>query len=143
MKNLLENGIFTIVSENKVELQKQVKLTSDFEIRKMDENNNSFVGNKNQSEDISETGRCDDMDYDEREAPMWSREPALHHSLVSQQEVSPDAIFAEQASIRPEDLARMFPQSSARRDLWNSPPRATNNMTSSERLRLLLGEQSS
>ena len=128
INNLVNNGIFMIVSENKIELRKQVKLTfvpsSDFEIRQLDGNNNSFVESKTQSEDISEAGCCDDSDYDEREAPEWSREPALSCSLMSQQEISPDTIFAEQSSIRPEDLAQMFPQSAQGRDIWNSPPRA-------------------
>jgi len=169
MKNLVNNGIFVIVNENKLELQKRVKLTyvpssdfeirdttpaspsgkskkltfvpsSDFEIRditsacssanskKMDSNNNSFVVSKNQPEDIPKAGCSDDVDYNPRKIPKWSREPALSRSLRSQQRISPDTIFAEQASIRPEDLAQMFPQSAQGRDLWNSPPRAVNNV---------------
>jgi len=142
MKNLVNNGNFVLVSENKLELQKQVQLTfvpfSDLEIRditsaspsdnskKMDRNNNSVVVRKNQPDDISKAGCSDDVDYNQREVPKWSREPALSRSLRSQQRISPDAIFAEQSSIRPEDLAQMFPQTAQGRDIWNSPPRAAN-----------------
>ena len=53
--NLVNKGIFDIMNENKIQLEKQVKLTfvqsSDFEIRNIDRNNNSFVGRKNLSED--------------------------------------------------------------------------------------------
>lgn len=137
---LVNKGTFVLVSENKLELQKQVKLTfvpsSDFEIRnitstrvnskKLDRNNNSFDVSKSQSVGPM-VGWSNDMDYDEREAPKWSREPALSRSLRSQQGISPDTIFAKQASIRPEDLAQMFPEAPQGRDLWNSPPRVTNN----------------
>jgi len=149
INNLVINKNFVLVSENQIELQKQVKLnfasSSIFTIRnigdnndkseKMDTNNNAIVGNKNKSVDNGQATSCRDAadpDYTPRKVPKWSSEPQLSRSLRSQQEISPDTIFAEQASIRPEDLAHMFPQTSQERDIWNSPPRPINHVTSSE-----------
>ena len=149
INNLVNNKNFVLVSENQIELQKKVKLnfapTSIFTIRnigdkndksdKMDTNNNAIMGKKNKSVDNGQVTSCRnaaDSDYTPRKAPKWSSEPQLSRSLRSQQEVSPDTIFAEQASIGPEDLAQMFPQTSQERDIWNSPPRPINHVTNSE-----------
>ena len=149
INNLVNNKNFVLVSENQIELQKQVKLnfapTSIFTIRnigdkndksdKMDTNNNAIMGKKNKSVDNGQVTSCRnaaDSDYTPKKAPKWSSEPQLSRSLRSQQEISPDTIFAEQASIRPEDLAQMFPQTSQERDIWNSPPRPINHVTNSE-----------
>ena len=127
INNLVINKNFVLVSENQIELQKQVKLnfapTSIFTIRnigdkndksdKMDTNNNAIMGKKNKSVDNGQVTSCRnaaDSDYTPRKAPKWSSEPQLSRSLRSQQGFSPDTIIAEQASIRPEDLAQMFPQ---------------------------------
>ncbi len=143
INNLVNNRNLVIVSENKLELQKQVKFTfvpsSDFMIeditqesasanqKKKDGNNNAVV-RKNRPVDNGQASNCDGTNDTSVKAPKWAREPALTRSLRKQQKVSPDSVFAEQASIRPVDLALMFPQSAQERDIWNSPPRPINYM---------------
>lgn len=143
INNLVNNRNLVIVSENKLELQKQVKFTfvpsSDFMIeniteesastnqKKKDGNNNAVV-RKNRPVDNGQASNCDGTNDTSVKAPKWAREPALTRSLRKQQKVSPDSVFAEQASIRPVDLALMFPQSARERDIWNSPPRPINYM---------------
>ena len=132
INNLVSNKHFVFVNENQIELQKQVRLnfarSSNFTIRniedksdrskRMDTNNDA----KPKSVDNGQASSCDaaDSEYTPSKVPRWSTEPQLSRSLRSQQEkISPDAIFADQASIRPEDLAQMFPQTAQERDIWN------------------------
>ena len=139
INNLTDNRSFVIVSDRKLELQKQVKLSfvpsSDFMMEdmakasanpKMKDGNNNAVMSKNKTVDNDQASNCDDTDENEMKVPKWAREPALTRSLTKQQKFSPDAVFAEQASIRPVDLALMFPESAQERDIWNSPPRPIN-----------------
>ena len=118
--------------KTRLSFTKQVRLnfapSSNFTIRniedksdrskRMDTNNNA----KPKSVDNGQASSCDaaDSEYTPSKVPRWSTEPQLSRSLRSQQEkISPDAIFADQASIRPEDLAQMFPQTAQERDIWN------------------------
>lgn len=138
INNLTDNRSFVIVSDKKLELQKQVKLSfipsSDFMMEdmakasanpKMKDGNNNAVMSKNKAVDNAngQASSCDGTDENAMKVPKWAREPALTRSLTKQQKFSPDAVFAEQASIRPVDLALMFPESAQERDIWNSPPR--------------------
>ena len=143
INNLVNNRNFVVVSEDKLELQKKVKLTfvpsSDFTIediteerasasvnpKKKDGNNNAVVS-KNQQVDNGQASNCDGTNDTSMRVPKWAMEPALTRSLTKQQKLSPDAVFDKQASIRPVDLALMFPESAQERDIWNSPPRPIN-----------------
>ena len=143
--NNLVGKKFVFVSENQIELQKQVRLnfapSSNFTIRNIEDKRDRskrMDTNNNAKPKLVDNGQAsyrdaDDSEYTPSKVPRWSTEPQLSRSLRSQQEkISPDAIFADQASIRPEDLAQMFPQTAQERDIWNSPPRPINHVTNSE-----------
>ena len=130
--NNLVSKKFVFVSENQIELQKQVRLnfvpSSNFTIRNIEDKRDRskrMDTNNNAKPKLVDNGQAsyrdaDDSEYTPSKVPRWSTEPQLSRSLRSQQEkISPDAIFADQASIRPEDLAQMFPQTAQERDIWN------------------------